>query len=214
MRNIIKSYEQCKDYHSALRKVIVVDGIMEHSLKLLFTSTNRDNTGCVIKFGERTESVERKYAAAGSMYQEVMTIIKSLLLGDNIILNQNTRDELINAICKCISKCESRYGQRVKDYYDYDADAIITLEGEHNGKDNYKVVFDGVEIEELDNLSIYGFDGYVRGSDWYIDKETSDLDEILSTIIYTFEDINISISADVEKVITIKSKDITNKNKE
>lgn len=147
-----------------------------------------------------------------NMYTDVMVSIKDVLSKLNIELCNEELNKIADICCKCISKCESRYGMPVKDFDDFGADAILTIKGEDDGKPKYIVkIINAGDVEDGEVVDIInGINGDVYHDlehdmyIWKIPTNEISFQSLIAKIIEEFDHPYLAISPDFEIILDFK----------
>ena len=121
-----------EDYHSSLLTHINTTLKLEVPIIVKFISDNRNDTSYAIEY-EPTQDIfeiHRTYAAMGNMASEVLDDVKVILAKLGILLDPAgcPLSTKIHEIAKeCIQRCESRYGNHVKNFDLTEYDACMTI---------------------------------------------------------------------------------------
>lgn len=149
------------------------------------------------------------YAAMNNMYKKVVRDIEEIFSYLEIDISKEEVNKIGDIVCKCISKCESRYGMQTKDFADFGADAILTIQGEDNGKEKHIVKF----YDELSELLVEDYpitygngrvvkeDNYIK---WLIDKDSCSFSDLVTEVITSFENPYLIISNDYEIILDFR----------
>lgn len=220
MKKIIVNTDlKSESYHHCDRHDVVLNGILETSIVIKFISTNRTDTKYSIEYISPTRnfinSKDVKYGAMNNMYKDVIRDIEEIFSYNEIELTKDEINKIGDIICKCVSKCESRFGMEVKDFDTYQADAVLSIKGEDDGKPKYLVkiinagpvedVEDGVVTDLIDG--IHGDVYYDVEHDMYIWKiPTSELSfqSLVAKIIEEFDNPYLIITPNLEIILDFK----------
>ena len=212
-RNIIDVKKFSEDYHSTDSHVVTINGVLANNIVIKFISTSRNDTSYKIDYTSSTRDLSYTdrvtYAAMNNMYKKVVRDIEEIFSYLEIEIFKEEVNKIGDIVCKCISKCESRYGMNTKDFDTYEADAVITIQGEDNGKEKHIVKF----YDELTDLQVedypitYGcgrvvkVDNYIK---WLIDKDSCSFSDLLTEVISSFENPYIIISNEYEIILDFR----------
>lgn len=215
-KTIIETNVKAESYHHCDRHTVVLNGILETDIVVKFISSNRTDTKYVIDYVSQTRdlhfSKDVKYAATGNMYKDVVRDIEEIFSYIELELTKEEVNKISDIICKCISKCESRFGMEVKDFEEYGADAILTIKGEDDGKPKYLVkiintgpvdegeVFDIINGIKGDVYHDVEHDMYI----WKIPTSVISFQSLIAKIIAEFDNPYLVISPDLEIILDFK----------
>jgi hypothetical protein len=213
LRNIINVEKFGEDYHSTDNHVITINGVLANNIVIKFISSNRNDTSYKIDYVSDTRELSYSdritYAAMNNMYKKVVRDIEEIFCYLEIDISKEEVNKIGDIVCKCISKCESRYGMKTKDFDTYEADAILTIQGEDNGKEKHIVKF----YDELSELLVedypitYGSGRVVKESNyikWLVDKDSCSFNDLLTEVISSFENPYLIISNEYEIILDFR----------
>lgn len=216
LREIKEITKMNKDYHEASEHVVTLEGVLKNNIVIRFISTNRNDTSYVIDYKSETRDLfysgTYTYTAMYNMYKKVIKDVEELLSYLEIEISSENRNKISKIICDCIGKCKSRYGNAVKDYDKYAADAVLIIEGEDNGKEKHIVKFYDELCENLlieDYPITYGTgkvskeNNYIK---WSIDKDSCSLNDLITELISEFENPYLIISPELEVILDFRFK--------
>ncbi len=204
------------DYHSCERHVVVLNGVLKDDIVIRFISSNRNDSSYKIEFKNEVRELiygdQVTYAAMNKMYKKVIRDIEEVLAYCEIEIAKTESNKIADIICKCISKCESRYGMPVKDYDDFGADAVLTIKGEDDGKPKFIVKMLNTGYTFLNE--IYEFDVSIKNDSYYdidldmvvyrIDAESITLDKLIVILMTEFDNPYLIITPDFEILLDLK----------
>lgn len=213
LRNIINVEKFGADYHSTDNHVITINGVLANNIVIKFVSSNRNDTSYKIDYTSSTRDLSYgdrvTYAAMNNMYKKVVRDIEEIFSYLEIDISKEEVNKIGDIVCKCISKCESRYGMQTKDFDDFGADAILTIQGEDNGKEKHIVKF----YDELSELLVEDYpitygngrvvkeDNYIK---WLIDRDSCSFSDLVTEVITSFENPYLIISNDYEIILDFR----------
>lgn len=210
---IVNTNLKSETYHHCDRHDIVLNGILETNIVVKFISTNRTDTKYSIEYLSPTRNFTNiknvKYGAMNNMYKDVISDIGEIFSYNEIELTKDEINKISDIICKCVRKCESRFGMEVKDFEVYQADAILTIKGEDDGKPKYLVKIintgrleDGEIIDIMDG--IHGDIYYDLEHDmciWKIPTSELSFQSLIAKIIEEFNNPYLTITPDFEIIL-------------
>lgn len=213
LRNIINVEKFGVDYHSTDNHVITINGVLANNIVIKFVSSSRNDTSYKIDYTSSTRDLSYgyrvTYAAMNNMYKKVVRDIEEIFSYLEIDISKEEVNKIGDIVCKCISKCESRYGKQTKDFDDFGADAILIIQGEDNGKEKHIVKF----YDELSELLVEDYpitygngrvvkeDNYIK---WLIDKDSCSFSDLVTEVITSFENPYLIISNDYEIILDFR----------
>ena len=213
---IVNTNLKSESYHHCDRHDVVLNGILETNIVVKFISTNRTDTKYSIEYISPTRnfinSKDVKYGVMNNMYKDVIRDIEEIFSYKEIELTKDEINKIGDIICKCVSKCESRFGMEVKDFDAYQADAVLTIKGEDDGKPKYLVkiinagpVEDGEVIDIIDGIcgDVYHdleHDMYI----WKIPTSELSFQTLIAKIIEEFDNPYLTITPDFEIILDFK----------
>lgn len=215
-KTIIETKLETESYHHCDRHSVILNGILETNILVRFISSNRTDTEYVIDYTTPSKDLHYgkkvKYAAAGNVYKDVVKDIEEIFSYINLELTKEEINKIGDIICKCISKCESRFGMQVKDFDEYSSDSILTIKGEDDGKPKYLVK--SINVGDIDEGETFDIISGIKG-DVYYDVEhemfiwkipTSEISfqALIAKIIEEFDNPYLIISPDLEIILDFK----------
>lgn len=213
LRNIINVEKFNVDYNSTDIHVVTINGVLTNNIIIKFISASRNDTSYKIDYISDTRDLSYgdrvTYAAMGNMYKNTVRDIEEIFSYLEIDISKEEVNKIGDVVCKCISKCESRYGMSTKDFDDFGADAIITIQGEDNGKEKHIVKFydELTDLQTIDYPITYGNgrvvkeDNYIK---WLVDKDSCSFSDLLTEVISSFENPYLIISNDYEIILDFR----------
>ncbi len=213
---IVNTNLKSESYHHCDRHDVVLNGVLETNIVVKFISTNRTDTKYSIEYLSPTRNFTNiknvKYGAMNNMYKDVISDIGEIFYYNEIELTKDEINKISDIICKCVSKCESRYGMKVKDFDAYQADAVLTIKGEDDGKPKYLVKIinagrleDGVDMDIIDGIcgDVY-HDIEHDMCIWKIPTSELSFQSLIAKIIEEFDNPYLTITPNFEIILDFK----------
>lgn len=190
-----------KNYHSCLRSVITLSGVMSEPVVIKFVSESRKNTSytfnTVVNDNEVNYSDSAVYGKGIGMGTRIMKHLDEVLSQLDIVLSDTDRQAILKTFDKALDKCESRFGNSVVDYNENMCDAMVTITAVDNGKPKHKVkIFnhdwnkdtpEDYSVGVLKGRSIYVIEEDKEYVVWLIEKDSITLQDLLLHLMCEFE---------------------------